>query len=91
MTSDIFIKLSKQPGAAPSHEKPSIVEIVQPLVSFYAATEPATHANTIVKYEKRSLDNSSAQQKIETGLLSLDILYLSLQSFCSFFTLLFLL
>ena len=65
MTSDIFIKLSKPPGAAPSHEKPSIVEIVQPLVLFYAATEPATYANTSVRFEKETLDNSYAQKKLK--------------------------
>jgi len=63
-TTDIFIKLSKPPGAAPSHERPSIVEIVQPLVSFYAATEPAMYANRIVGNEnrKRAVDNASTQQ-----------------------------
>ena len=46
MTIDIFIKLSKPPGVALSHEKPSIVEIVLLLASFYAATEPAMYINT---------------------------------------------
>lgn len=55
MTIDIFIKLSKPPGVALSHEKPSIVEIVLPLASFYAATEPAMYINTTVRYGKENL------------------------------------